>query len=181
MGERVLELASTKRAFFFDRDGVLNQAVLREGRPYPPKDVSQLKLVDDAVETLQALKNLGFLLFMVTNQPDVARGTMSEDEVHSINNFLKERFLLDDVRVCIHDDSDLCSCRKPKPGMILDLSKKYDVDLESSFMVGDRWKDIVAGEKSGCKTIFVDYGYSEKQPSSFDFRILKLVEILSII
>ena len=88
---------------------------------------------------------------------------------------------LDNIYTCFHDDSDYCDCRKPKPGAILKASKKYNIDLSQSFMIGDRWKDIEAGKKAGCKTIFINYNYSEKKPNNYDYKVSSLYEASQII
>jgi len=150
---------------FLDRDGVLNRAFVRNGKPYPPKDLSELQILPQVPEALQALKAEGFDLIVVTNQPDVARGTTKREVVDAINNRLRTELLLDEVVTCFHDESDNCDCRKPKPGMLRRMEKERDIDLRRSFLVGDRWRDIEAGIAAGCKTIFIDYGYSERNPA----------------
>jgi D-glycero-D-manno-heptose 1,7-bisphosphate phosphatase len=150
-----------RKAVFFDRDGVLNEAIVREGKPYPPKSLSEVRLVEGAVDGCRLLKNAGYLLIGVTNQPDVARGNTQKAVVEEINNHIRSQMALDDFRVCYHDDADGCSCRKPSPGLLLDASKKWGIDLGSSVMVGDRWKDVQAGVRAGCRTVFLDRGYDE--------------------
>ena len=123
-------------------------------------------------EALEALREAGFRLIVVTNQPDVARGTQKREVVEAIHSELMEALPLDEIRVCFHDDADQCHCRKPAAGLLFDAS----VDLAMSFMVGDRWKDIEAGKLAGCRTVFIDYGYGEKQPDDFDRRVSSLLE-----
>lgn len=149
------------RAVFLDRDGILNQAVVREGRPYPPSNPGELILVEGIGGALARLKSAGFLLIVVTNQPDVARGSQTRAMVEAINDRLSALLPIDQVWTCFHDDRDACDCRKPKPGLILGAAAKWGVNLEASFMVGDRWRDISAGAAAGCRTVFVDYRYSE--------------------
>jgi len=134
-----------KRAVFLDRDGVINQAILRDGKPYPPSGVAELKIVGGAAESLRDLKQAGFLLIVVTNQPDIARGTQDRAAVDAIHQALRDALPLDDFFVCAHDDSDHCDCRKPLPGLLLSAAEKYDIDMPRSFMVGDRWRDVDAG------------------------------------
>ena len=152
-----------KRAVFLDRDGVINQAIVRDGKPYPPSGVSELKIVEGAAEALRDLKRAGFLLIVVTNQPDIARGTRSPVSVDAIHQALRETVPLDDVFVCPHDDADHCDCRKPLPGLLLRAAEKHDIDMQHSFMVGDRWRDVDAGSSAGCATVWIDYGYREKR------------------
>ena len=151
---------------FLDRDGVINQASVRDGKPYPPSSVVELKIVEGAAEALRDLKPAGFLLIVVTNQPDIARGTQDRAAVDAIHQALREALPLDDFFVCPHDDSDHCDCRKPLPGLLLRAAEKYDIDLSRSFMVGDRWRDVDAGVSAGCATVWIDYGYREKYPAA---------------
>jgi len=153
------------KAVFLDRDGVLNQAVVRNGKPYPPANAAELVFTPNAKEALQGLKAQGFLLLVVTNQPDVAKGITTRAAVEGINRKLASELPVDGVFVCYHQNSDHCDCRKPKPGMILEGARKHDVDLAESFMVGDRWRDVEAGQNAGCRTVFIDGGYEEQQPA----------------
>jgi len=165
------------KAVFLDRDGVLNQAVVRNGMPYPPANAAELVLAPDAKAALVELKEQGFLLLVVTNQPDVAKGIITRAAVEEINRKLASELPVDDVFVCYHQDSDHCDCRKPKPGMILEGASKHDVDLAESFMVGDRWRDVEAGQNAGCRTVLIDGGYTEREPARpADARVYSLKE-----
>ncbi len=175
------EINSKSRAVFLDRDGVLNRALVRDGLPYPPHDISELEILPGVVDALSLLKAAGFILITVSNQPDVARGTVQRENVESINAYLGERILMDKFIMCYHDSSDKCSCRKPNPGMLYTGATEFNIDLQNSFMVGDRWRDIEAGLNAGCKTIFIDYGYSERKPESYDFVANSLLEAAQII
>ena len=165
-----------RRAIFLDRDGVLNRAVVRKGKPYPPDSVAEVEILPGVVDALQCLKEAGFLLIVVSNQPDVARGTTPKATVEAINAHLAERLPIDRFIMCYHDSSDGCDCRKPSAGMLFSGAREFDIDLSSSYMVGDRWRDVEAGIVAGCKTIFIDYGYDEKRPQSFDFRVSSMQE-----
>ena len=149
------------RAVFLDRDGVLNRAVIRDGRPYSPASVDELVIVEDAVLYLAALKSAGFALICVTNQPDVARGLQTRQSVEAINAVLRARLPLDDLRVCWHDSADACVCRKPQPGMLLAAALEHRIDLTRSVMVGDRWTDVEAGHRAGCRAVLLGTGYGE--------------------
>ena len=148
-------------AVFLDRDGVLNEAIVREGKPYPPRDLSELVVTVGACAALEELKREGFLLIVVTNQPDIARGKAKRADVDQINAQLSTTLPLDAIEVCEHDDQQNCNCRKPKPGMILHARETFGVDLARSFVVGDRWRDIEAGRRAGCRTILIGDGYGE--------------------
>lgn len=170
------------RAIFLDRDGVLNRALVREGRPYPPPRVEDVEIYAGLSEPLQRLKDRGFILIVVTNQPDVARGTTPKQTVEDINGVIvRELPAIDRVIVCFHDNSDGCNCRKPQPGMLLAGAAEFNVDLERSYMVGDRRNDIEAGIAAGSRTIFVDRAYKEPQPTQYDYKVYSTHEALKII
>ena len=152
------------RAVFLDRDGVLNEVVIREGLPYPPASLEDLRLAPDAAAALARLKAAGFLLIVVTNQPDVARGTQSRAVVEAMNRAIGAALPLDDFFTCWHDDGDACGCRKPKPGLLVEAASRYGIDLKASFLIGDRWRDIDAGAAAGCRTVLIDCGYRERAP-----------------
>jgi D-glycero-D-manno-heptose 1,7-bisphosphate phosphatase len=154
-----------QRAVFLDRDGVINRAIVRDGKPYPPLSIDELTIVPDAAAALQSLKQAGFLLLVVTNQPDIARGRQTLAAVEAIHQALQKDLPLDDFFLCPHDDADHCDCRKPRPGLLLRGADRYHIDLSRSFMVGDRWRDIEAGAGAGCATVWLDFGYQEKRPS----------------
>ena len=170
-----------KRAVFLDRDGVINRAIVRDGKPFPPANIGQLEVLPGVSEALEKLHAANYLLIVVTNQPDVARGTAKREDIEEINAHLSSQLHIDQFRTCYHDSSDGCNCRKPLPGSILDAAKEYQIDLSKSFMVGDRWRDIEAGAAAGCKTFFINYRYSEKQPEIPDFIVSSLLEAEKII
>jgi D-glycero-D-manno-heptose 1,7-bisphosphate phosphatase len=166
--------SSRRRAVFLDRDGVLNDAMVRNGLPYSPASVAELEYCPGVEQACADLKRAGFVLIMVTNQPNIARGIATIAKVDEINRIIQTRLELDDVRVCPHDDSDNCDCRKPKPGLLLTAARDLGIDLQSSFMVGDRWRDVAAGHAAGCRTVFISYGYAERQPENPDFVAVSL-------
>lgn len=148
-------------AVFLDRDGIINRAVVRDGKPFPPARLEEVEILPGAVASLSRLATSGHVLIGISNQPDVARGAQSREMVESINTLIQSRLPVREIFVCYHDDADYCDCRKPKPGLILRAARKYGLDLSRSWMVGDRWKDVAAGQAAGLKTIFVDYHYAE--------------------
>jgi len=168
-------------AVFLDRDGVINRALVRDGKPYPPASVSEMEILPGVSEALAALHEVGFMLIVVTNQPDVARGTTSMAVVEEINSCLASCLPIDEFRTCYHDSGDCCDCRKPLPGSLRAAAKQHDIDLPQSYMVGDRWRDIEAGQGAGCRTIFINYGYAEKQPEAVNHRVQSLSEAAQII
>ncbi len=160
----VSALTPGHRAVFLDRDGVLNQAIVRGGKPFPPANVSEMVINPDAIVGLSILKQLGFLLVVVTNQPDVGRGSTSMDAVQEIHDAIRAELPIDDFFVCCHDDLDRCDCRKPMPGLLLEAAEQYGIRLDESFLIGDRWRDIDAGYRAGVRTVLIEYGYQERGP-----------------
>jgi D-sedoheptulose 7-phosphate isomerase len=152
-------------AVFLDRDGVLNRATVRDGKPLPPLGIHDLEIIPETAATLAELKASGFPLYVVTNQPDVARGNLTRDQVEAMHRKLAASLPVDDIFVCYHDDADHCACRKPKPGLLLEAQRKHNIDLARSFFVGDRWRDIDAGHAAGCRTVLIDHGYRERKPA----------------
>ena len=165
-----------KRAVFLDRDGVLNRAFVRDGVPHPPRAVTELEILPGVVEATSQLKRAGFFLVVVTNQPDIARGTTTAAAVAAIHQRLCAQIPLDDVRVCPHDDKDACACRKPAPGLLLDAARDHGIDLGSSVMVGDRWRDVEAGARAGARTVYVKSGYREPSPAAYDLEVSSLLD-----
>jgi D-glycero-D-manno-heptose 1,7-bisphosphate phosphatase len=166
--------ALIRPAVFLDRDGVINRALVREGKPYPPSSPDELEILAGVPEALQRLSAAGYALVVVTNQPDIARGSTSMAAVERINARLRALLPLDEIRVCPHDDADRCVCRKPKPGLLL---QEPSHDMAASVMVGDRWRDIEAGRAAGCGvTILVDYGYGEPTRAAPTVRVRSLAE-----
>ena len=163
-----------RAAVFLDRDGVLNKAIVRDGRPYSPAEIEDLIILPGVEDACRHLRQAGLALVCVTNQPDIARGTRSREQVDAINNVLAERLGLDAVLVCTHDDKDNCACRKPKPGLLTQSAAKMRLELGRSIMVGDRWRDIAAGQAAGCRTVFIDYGYQEPRPHAPDLIVCDL-------
>jgi D-glycero-D-manno-heptose 1,7-bisphosphate phosphatase len=148
-------------AIFLDRDGVLIEAIVYDNKPYAVTTQEQVNVITGVPEACIALSQMGYLLVMTTNQPDVARGKITHSFVEKINAELAATLRLDDVEVCIHDNQDACDCRKPLPGLMISAADKLSIDLSASIVVGDRWRDIEAGRRAGCKTVFIDYGYNE--------------------
>ena len=158
-----------RKAIFLDRDGVINKIFIKNNLPFSPPTFDLLEILPGVKESILRLKKLNFVCLVVTNQPDVSRGKIEKKIVIKMNNYLKDEIKLDDIFVCYHDDADNCKCRKPKPGLLLEACKKWNIDLKRSYMIGDRWKDIEAGKSAGCKTIFIDCNYKETKPRNPDF------------
>ena len=171
------------KAVFLDRDGVINRALIRGGMPYAPSSLAEFEFLPGVAEACAILKQAGFLLVVVTNQPDVGRGTMKPETVEAIHEQMRLALPLDRVEVCYHpgrNDSE-CDCRKPKPGMLLRAAREMNIDLAHSFMVGDRWRDIDAGHAAGVTTILIDYGYTEALREPPQHRVHSLREATTLI
>jgi D-glycero-D-manno-heptose 1,7-bisphosphate phosphatase len=172
-------VGALKTAVFLDRDGVVNEAVVRDGKPYPPPSADAVQIVAEAPAALARLKARGLPLIVVTNQPDVARGTQTAEAVEAIHDRLRRDLPIDDFLSCLHDDADRCACRKPLPGLILEGAARHGADPRRSFLIGDRWRDIAAGKAAGCRTVWIDRGYREKQPENYDARVPSLTEAVA--
>jgi len=170
-------------AVFLDRDGVLNEAVVRDSLPHAPNRLADLRIYPEAGGALARLKEAGYLLIVVTNQPDVGRCEVARETIDAINGAIRAALpAIDDIRVCWHDDRDQCHCRKPKPGLILDAAEEHHVDLARSFMVGDRWRDIDCGANAGIRTILVDRHWPEREPSHMpDYRVSSVAGAADVI
>ncbi len=165
-----------RAAVFLDRDGVLNRAVVRDGRPWAPREVAEFEILPGVPEACRQLRDAGFWLVVTTNQPEVARGFIRPESLEAMHQVLRSKVPVDDIRVCFHASDGECQCRKPLPGLLLDAARDWRIDLEKSFMVGDRWRDIDAGHAAGCRTLFIDYGYSESLNQLPDWRVHSLPE-----
>lgn len=171
-----------ERAVFLDRDGVINRAVVVHGKPFPPDSLDSLEIMEGVPEAICALKAAGFRVIAVTNQPDVATGKQQRSVVEAMHARLRELLDLDDIYVCYHTDADRCLCRKPLPGMLLDAARQWKVDLTESYMVGDRWRDVEAGQNAGCRTFWVRGElYQERQPENPTWIVSSLREASVII
>lgn len=163
-------------AVFLDRDGVLNEAFVRDGVPTPPRSLEEFRVLPGVAEACAELRRAGFVLVVVTNQPDVARGTQTRAEVDRMHERLRSLVPLDEVCVCPHDDSDGCVCRKPQPGLLLDAAERLNLDLARSASVGDRWRDIEAARRAGVRAIHVERHYSEPAPVGAHAAVADLPE-----
>ena len=144
-----------RRAVFLDRDGTLNEM----GDGHSPLLDNQFHIFPGVIDAIEKIHEYGYLVFVVTNQPDVARGFLDINELYKMNERLQQVAKIDEIMVCPHDDLDNCVCRKPKPGMLIALAEKWNIDMKSSFMIGDSWRDVEAGRAAGCKTIYLGASY----------------------
>jgi D-glycero-D-manno-heptose 1,7-bisphosphate phosphatase len=165
---------------FLDRDGVLTGVVFRNGVQGSPRSLDEMEIASDAPAALASLKSAGFQLICVTNQPEVPRGQLTLQALEAIDDAVRAALPLDDLLVCCHEDADGCDCRKPKPGLLLEGARRHDVDLASSFMVGDRWRDVDAGANAGCRTVLLENDYDDRAPTNIpDARARSLTEAVA--
>ncbi|MBV9858593.1 MAG: HAD family hydrolase [Alphaproteobacteria bacterium] len=151
----------SRAAVFLDRDGVLCQSTVIDGKPYAVRRVEDFRLLPGTVRAVEALRHAGFAIVVVTNQPDIGNGLVSRDVVEQMHRRLRQRIRPDAIELCPHRQDEGCACRKPKPGMLHAAAQRLGIDLSASFMVGDRWNDIVAGRQAGVYTVLIDRGYRE--------------------
>lgn len=171
----MVEINSDK-AVFLDRDGVINRSITKSGKPVAPQNLSELFILPGVVKSIKAMHEANLTTIVVTNQPDVAKGIMSIDQVYEINHMISQATGITHFYICTHDEEENCSCRKPKPGLILDSSQELGVNPSGSYLIGDRWRDIEAGQEVGCQCFFIDYSYKEKRPRKPFTRVESLLE-----
>jgi D-glycero-D-manno-heptose 1,7-bisphosphate phosphatase len=177
------EHAVRKRAVFLDRDGVLNRPVVRDGLPFPPANLDEFELYPGVASGCGQLKAAGFVLIVVTNQPDVGRGTLKRDAVEAMHETLRTAVpALDAIEVCYHAGAsrgDPCDCRKPKPGMVLAAATIHHIDLQCSFLIGDRWRDVDCAKAAGCRAVFIDHSYREPLRENPDLTVTNFAEAVA--
>ena len=170
-----------KPAVFLDRDGVINANLERNGRPVAPTTLAEFRLLPGVEDAVRQFKERGFLVIVITNQPDVADGRTARSTVEAMHDLIRSKLAVDDIRVCFHNDAAGCACRKPKPGMIFDAAAEHGINLAASSLVGDRWRDVAAGRAAGCVTFFIDYGYKQEGPNLPDWVVKSLPEAAALI
>ncbi len=168
------------RSIFFDRDGVVNEVVFRDGGAFSPLRFEEFRIRKEFVDFYDTISKRDLNLFVVSNQPDIARKRMSEADLESMTSAMEKLFRFKEILYCRHDDADNCDCRKPKPGLINTLVSKYSLKREECLIVGDSWKDMAAGQNAGIKTVFLEGGYNTGKVTDFDFKIMKLQELNSM-
>ena len=163
------------RAVFFDRDGVLNKLVLRDGNYNSPRDIKNFQLYSDAEKAIHDIQEKGYLAIIVSNQPDIARGYLNKSVLDEMTKQIFDKIEVDDIFYCMHDDPDAEGCRKPAPGLIVNAQEKWDIDLNRSFMIGDTEKDLGAAKNAGVKFFLLNRSYNDHINTSN--RISKLTDI----
>lgn len=169
------------KAVFLDRDGVINKAIVKDGKPFSPLIVEDLKVDFEVKFALDELRNAGFLLVVITNQPEIARGNLTFEVLDLIHDNICKSVGHLEFYVCPHDNQDLCKCRKPSTGLLDSAAINLRIDLIKSYLIGDRWNDIAAGQRAGCKVYWINRNYDEKQPTGEFITVNSLSEAVSLI
>jgi D-glycero-D-manno-heptose 1,7-bisphosphate phosphatase len=173
--------SSLRPAVFLDRDGVVAVPEFRDGRSFAPRRLADFRLYPEAATSLHRLRRAGFLLAVVTNQPDVGDGLTARSEVEAMHDVMRRELPVDVIKACFHGHGDRCECRKPNPGMILEAASELGIDLAKSYMVGDRASDVEAGRRTGCATVFIDLDYAEPAPAAPDYVVRSVAEAADVI
>jgi D-glycero-D-manno-heptose 1,7-bisphosphate phosphatase len=163
-----------KLAVFFERDGLLNRVKVERFQQISPESLGEFHLNPEALEPLQQLKDAGFLVLVTTNQPGLSRGTLPRRELDQMHQMLRRHLPVDDIFVCPHDEADRCPCRKPKPGLFLEASFKWKLDLDHSFVVSNKWQDAQAADVVGCTSMLLRSPFNGN--CHRDFIVPSLVE-----
>lgn len=169
------------KAIFLDRDGVINEVIMRDRKPSSPRKIEEFQLLPNIEGCLKSFKEMGFLNIIFTNQPDISRGLLRIEDLEKMHKIIAKELPVDGIKFCPHDDEDNCNCRKPKPGLIIEAAKKWSIDLKKSYVIGDAWKDIEAGRAAGCRTFLIRRKYNQDLQVGFDFEINNLKETVEII
>ncbi|MEM7060127.1 MAG: HAD-IIIA family hydrolase [Pseudomonadota bacterium] len=156
----------SKPGVFLDRDGVLTVPVFRDGRSFAPLSLDEFRFYEGAAANVAELKRIGFVVIVATNQPDVTTGKLDPAELDRMHTKITTETGVDGIEVSTATRDAPDRRRKPEPGMLLDAAKKWDIDLKTSYMVGDRASDITCGVRAGCRTVFVDLGYTAETPAT---------------
>ncbi len=144
-----------KAAVFIERDGVLNEVRVERQHAVSPLTLEDFRVNREAVPLLQKLKADGLLLFVTTNQPGLSRGYQSRRELDRMHELLRTTFALDDILVCPHDETDGCSCRRPKPGLLMEAGFKWRLSLDHCFVISDKWQDAEAARAVNCTSLLL--------------------------
>ena len=169
-------MVKMRKAFFLDRDGVINKSKVVAGKPFAPTQICDIEILPGVCDALGLLREAGFLNIIVTNQPDISTGRQSLNSLAEIHTYLQQKLPIDDVFICPHIEEHYCQCRKPKPGLLIQAASRWGIDLTGSYMIGDRWRDIEAGQAAGCETsFFIDYKFAEPRPKGSYLEVSSLL------
>jgi len=166
-----------RRAIFFDRDGVLAIPAVRDGKTYAVLSTAEFSLYPEAADATRRARAAGFLNIVVTNQPDMASGKVTQSEIEAMHQILRHRLDVDDIEVNYDPSGSDTPRRKPNPGMLIDAAEKWQISLETSFMIGDRAVDMLAARRAGCAAVFIDRKYTaDPRPESIDHSATNVLD-----
>ena len=168
------------KAIFLDRDGVLNIPRIINGKSFAPKKFKDFKLYPNTISNCKKLKNKNYLLIVITNQPDIQRKKIKIEELKNMHEKLYRAINYDDL-YCSYTDNNKSYYRKPNPGMLVRAVKKNKININKSFMIGDRWSDIECAKRVKCKSVFIDRDYNEAKPKNFYAKAKSFSEAVRII
>lgn len=154
------------KALFLDRDGVINRSYINNfGKPKAPKRLKDFIFLPYVKKYIDEIKKHNFLIFVVTNQPDISYGNLKKNELEKMHNKIYCKLSVTEIFTCIHGKDQNCKCRKPKTGLFKMAIKKYNLNINTSFTIGDRSSDINASANCNIKSIFIDRNYNEPKPT----------------
>lgn len=171
------------RALFLDRDGVVDHLVFYEssGEWEAPRTVADLRMIDGVTAPLRRFADAGWLLFIITNQPNVAKGKASREDVEAVNDAVVGALGVPVARsyICLHQASDLCVCRKPSQYFLRQAQDAFDLDLPQSWMAGDQDSDLLCGRAAGCRVALIEHHGSAHKRGTVepDLRVRDLAEL----
>lgn len=168
------------KTLFLDRDGIINEIVMRAGVISSPRTVAEFVVRPDFIEFYRRLQPTSLNIFVVSNQPDVSRGAIVTTDLAQIVDVMNARFKFTEILHCIHDDSDECNCRKPKPGMISGFLETYNLNADEAIIIGDSYKDILAGQAAGIQTVYLQQAYNALGACEPDYVVTRLTEVFSL-
>lgn len=179
--EKKLQVQTQKRIYdykniFLDRDGVINEVIIRDSIVSSPRSMSEFIIRDDFHQFISNLETERHKFFVVTNQPDISRNLLDIDDLNKMHEMIYTLFPIVEIVFCGHDDINNCSCRKPKPGMINRIISDHSLKREECIMIGDSSKDIIAAERAGIDKIFLKTTYNQIH-NTVD-KVSKLVSLL---
>lgn len=165
------------KAIFLDRDGIINSVIMRGSEVGSPRFFHEFRVRNDFLLFYSEAQLRELELFVVSNQPDIKRGLLEQAELNLMTELLRQQFQFREIVYCLHDDSADCTCRKPKPGMILNLMGKYKIKSHEALLIGDSNKDILAARSAGVCSIFLRQQHNLNVSVASDYTVNSLSEV----
>jgi D-glycero-D-manno-heptose 1,7-bisphosphate phosphatase len=170
-------MRGTIKNIFLDRDGTINEIILRDSKATSPRSLEEFRLRDDFIRFHKKAEQQGKDLFIISNQPEVPRGLIDPGFLDQVNLIIESACPIKDICYCLHDDGDRCGCRKPEPGMINRMIEKHSLLKSETIMAGDTWKDVAAGKAAGVKTVLLKRDYNRDAPFPPDYEVDQLMDL----